>query len=571
MGRYKLFLGLLLFLCALSSAAHIVVNSQDYRDVASAAFYANLKGDALYYVYPSVNLQTAVLQVGPKEIILMESGKMPVHSGYPSALQNNGATISERLVSDDAETFNLELAERSGATSFILTDPAYGYNLVSLFGYAKASGSYVIFATKKNAGQVSNFLSSHTSRPVLIYGTVDQQVLDSLSSRNINSEKIENGDKYLDNSALLERFFERYDSQKQIVFAEGAFFEPSITEGVFPVMLVSNTIPPTSYDTLFSLVSQGKVSTSVLVKGDYTSAVYNLMKTINAEFETKQFSVFVKMGQASSPGEVQALSVYPIPAVVLDIRLNAVQYNTAKEAVELILENKGSVSTYTTSSINVYSDGTLIGTVGDNEAQLVAKDEVKGFSYPLKLENPGQLTANITTYFSSSKYAYEKALTAFVDMGTVSFTDGSMLEIATASYSPDEDAVSLKVANPSEKEVYFRTTVEYSSDISSSTVNDPQVRTLAPGQSTVVRMSGLLITPEELPTVSMEAVAEFGGREEFLVNEVSAPVEILEPQGLDMMLILGAMLILLLIILAVYFLTRKKEKKDERHKTEKKK
>ena len=572
MGRYTLFLGLLVFLCALSSAAHVVVNSADYRDVASAVFYANAVGDTVDYGYPSTTLQMAVLQVGPREIILMESESVPIHASYQSALQNNGATISERMVSSDPFSFNLELAEKSGANSFIIVDPAYSYNLVVLFSYAKHSGSYVIFATKKNAGEVSSFLSSKASGKTLVYGTVDAEVLDALSSSGASYEQIETGDKYLDNNELVERFFESYDSQKQIVFADGTFFEPSITEGTFPIIFISNTIPTATYDLVNSLVETDEVDAAVLVKSDYTSAAYDMMKRINSNFETKQFSVFVKMGQAASsqPGEVQPLVSYPLPAVVLDIGLSNLQYNTAKKEVELILANKGSIATYVTSSINVYSDGELVGSVGDSEAQLMSREEVKGFGYPLTIENPGALTANLTTYFSSSKYNYEKALNAIVDMGKVDFIDDSALEVLTATYSPDADAVSVKYSNSGDKEVYFRTTVEYSSDISSSTVDDAEVRMLEPGQTTVVRVAGLLITEEELPTILMSANTEYGGREGFLVNSMETPIELLEPEGLDPMLLLGLLLLVIVIIVA-YLLTRKKGKKEEKPKIKSKK
>jgi hypothetical protein len=570
MGRYGLFLGLLVFLCAFSSAAQVVVNSLDYHDVASAAFYANVVGDDLRYIYPSTNLQNAVLQVGPTELILVESATRPVHASYQSALQNNGATITEKLVSSDPFSFNIELAERSGTSSFILTDPAYTYNLVSLFSYAKHSGSYVLFANKKNAGEISNFLSSKASGQVLVYGTVDEEVFSSLSSSSIPYEQIEKGDKYLDNNALVEKFFEKYDAKKQVVFADGTFLEPSVTGGEFPIFLISNTIPTASYTLLYSLVESGKVSSSILVKPDYTSAVYDLMKRINENFETKQFSVFVKMGQASSsqPGEVQPLASYPLPAVVLDIGLSGIQYNTAKGEVEIILENKGSIATYVTSSLNVYSDGELIGSVGDTDAQLMGREETKGFSYPLKIEDPGMLTGNLTTYFSSSKYNYEKALNAFVDMGTVSFTDDSSLEVLTATYSPDADAVSVKYSNNGEKEVYLRTSVLYSSDVSSSTVEDNEVRTLGPGQTTVVRVAGLLVGPEELPSIEMEVSTEYGGREGFLGNTLETPVEILEPEGIDPMILLG-LLLLAVVILIAYFLTRKKGEKKEKPKHKK--
>jgi len=183
MGRYTLILGLLVFLCAFSYA-EVVINSLDYEDVASGVFYANVVGEGNYYIFPSTNLQTAVLTVGPaQDITLIESDSTPVHAGYKNALEANGATVKNTLISSNSREFNMELAERSGAHSFILVDPDYSYNLVVLFPYAKASGSYVLYATQENAGQVASFLGSHASTPTLVYGTVDDEVMDALEAQ----------------------------------------------------------------------------------------------------------------------------------------------------------------------------------------------------------------------------------------------------------------------------------------------------------------------------------------------------------------------------------------------------
>lgn len=577
MQRYIALVALLFLFCTTLNA-HIVVNSLEYVDVVSAASYANLIGDTSYYVYPSSSLQGAVLAVGAQEVTLVSSASAPVHTGYRNALESSGAVVLEEMASEDPLAFNIELAA-SAATetcSFILTDPDYTYNSVSLFGYAKASSSYILFATKDNAPELASFLSGAAAScpsgalgEILVYGSVDSSVTAALTSEGILFEQIETGDKYSDNIELLKKYFGSYDSEGQMLFADGTFLEPSITEGAFPVMLVSHTIPDDSEEYITSLVDEGTLEVGVLIKSDYTSPVYNLMKNINAQYaeDDKRFSVFVKMGQTSAVGgEMQALDFYPLPGVVLELVLDDVQYNTAKEEVELILTNTGTVATYATSTLRVYSDGELVATVGDDEPILIAKGETRGISYPLAIESPGALAANVTVYYSSSKIAFENALTAYVDMGTVDFIDSSMLEILNATYSPAADTVSIKLSNPGQEDVYFMTEVEYSTDLSSSTLSAPDVKSLTPGQSTVVQFSGLLISEEELESLQMSATAMYGGREEFLINEVSSPVEIVsEPEVLeeeaDMSLPLLA--VALAIILAAIFLFGKRKKKEE--------
>lgn len=563
MGRYLTLVGLLFMVCTVSSA-HIVVNSLDYRDVVSAVSYANIIGDTSSYIYPSTTLPNAILSVGSQEVVLVTSSVSPVHTGYRNGLENNGATIAEELVSDDALTFNMELASRSGARSFVITDPDYTYNCVSIFAYAKASGSYILFANKANAAQVSSFLSSSSPSAVLIYGSVDSVVADSLSSSGVQFEQVETGDKYSDNVALLRKYFDNYPSPGQITFTDGTFLDPSITEGTFPVMFITYTIPTESEEYFSSLVADGLVNVSVLLELEYYNAFYDLYKRINAEYEEDRLAGFAKMGQASSAGgEMSLLDTYPLPSVVLQLELSDVQYNTAKEEVELVLTNSGTVAAYATSTVIVYSDGAPVATVGDEEPVLIAKGETKGVSYPLEIDAPGELSANVTVYYSTSRIAFEGALVQYVEMGQVDFLDSSSLQITAASYSPATDIVSIKFSNPGDGDVYFSSEVSYSTDLSSSTLTSPGVNSLSPGQSTVIQFSGLLISEGELASLEMEATAHYGGREEFLVNTVSLPVQISleeeEPEGEEGDLLVPLLVVAIIIVaVAAYFLLGKK-------------
>lgn len=558
MGRYSLFLGLLVILCSLSSA-YVVVNSLDYKDVASAVFYSNLKGEEAYYITPSTDLRTAVLKVGPRDLELFESASIPAVSGYQPALEANGCTV-RTTISQDPFAFNLELAGRSGASSYIIMDPAYPYNTVSLFAYAKSAKAFVLFADEAHSDSVSSFLSSKSGSEVVVFGSVDQEVKDALVSRNIKFDQIDNGDKYLDNVEILNRYYSRFESQNQVLMADGAFYDPAITLGQQPTMLVSNTIPQETRDFLSGMVRSGKIKVAVLIKPDYTGMAYDLMKTINSEYTEKKFSVFVKMGQATANQDTpSALDVYALPPITLNVAFAGVQYNTATGQLELILENKGSINTFTTSSIKVFSDGEIIATVGDTEPQILQKSQTQGFSYPLTISNPGALSANVTVYYSSSKLAYEKGFNVLVDMGKVDFTDASQLEISKATYDHGADKVSIKATNTGTQDVYFRASVNYSSEAGSASVDNPEVKKLSPGQSTVTQVSGLLIEGSELSTLEMSAIATYGGRESFLVNQATAPVEIVS--GPDMLLVALAIIVLLIILFLLYwFLLRKKDK-----------
>ncbi|MEM4272089.1 MAG: hypothetical protein QXH30_00715, partial [Candidatus Bilamarchaeaceae archaeon] len=533
------------------------VNSLDYEDVDSGVLYANLMGEEIYYITPPTDLRTAVLNVGQRDVELFESASKPAVVGYQEALEENGRTVRKTL-SSDPFSFNLKLAEKSGASSYIIMDPAYPYNTISLFSYAKYAHSFVIFADKEHAEAISSFLYSKSTKEIIIFGAVDQEVKDSLISKGIKFDQIDNGDKYLDNVEILKRFYSKFESKSQILMADGTFYDQAVTQGQQPTLLVSNTVPKQTEDFLSGMVRNEKIKVAVLIKPDYTGMVYDLMKRINSEYAEKKFSVFVKMGQASAGQETPGpLDVYPLPSATLNVAFVGVQYNTAAKQLELILENKGSINTFTTSSIKVYSDGGLVVTLGDTAPQILQKGQKRGFSYPLTIANPGELSANITVYYSSSRLAYERGFNTFVQLGNVAFNDASQLEISKATYDHAADRVSIKVTNTGSQDVYFHASVNYTSEAGSASIDNPEVKVLQPGQSTVTQISGLLIEGSELPSLEMNAIVNYGGREAFLVKQAIAPVEIVS--GPDWLLI--ALAVLAALLLLYWLFARKKEQK----------
>ncbi|MEW5995970.1 MAG: hypothetical protein AB1657_00025 [Candidatus Micrarchaeota archaeon] len=564
MGAKRLLLACLLLAI---SYPFVVVNSQDPSDVSSALFYANAKGEDFYLVYPGSSPFITVAQVGRQgSILLVESPNRQVIAGLKEGLEANGNAVE--VVSSTGTDMNLELAGRSGSRSFILSDPVYGYNVVSAVAYAKHTGSYLIFANKSSISEVSSFLGQNRPDSILLYGTLDDEVPVAINGLGLTAETINNGDKYEDNIAMLDKYFALRPEIRDVLFTDGSVLEESINEGDFPAVLVSDVIPGSTYGYLFSEVSSGQIVVGTLIGNAHLDAVYDMMKRINSNFEEKKLNVFVKFGQATGAGgEPGPLSMFPLPSPHADVSLDEASYNPALGAFELVYTNKGNAPAYVKSSIAVLLDGNQIGTIGDEQSYVIKRGEKKGMRYPFPNPGEGQLSINDTTYYGLSRYSFDKGFIKYMDVGRISFVDRSSLSLPDASYSPLEDRLTVRVRNNGTEDAFYRLSVSYVNDEGFTFYEEEQVRNISAGRTEIIALSGVIQLPmEKADKTAMNVTATYGAREAFLEKEASAPVKI---EGFPWWILL--LLLLLLLILFWYYRKKKKEKEAAAEEAPKKK
>ncbi len=542
----------------------VVVNSQDPMDVSSAVFFANARGEDLFFVSPGSDPLSTVRLVGrPGNIILVESPSRPVLAGLRSGFESNGNSVE--TVPYSGMELNFELARRSGTTKFVLTDPVYGYNAVSVAAYARSTGSYLLFANASTANEVGNFLRGRSPSAVLLYGVMDEEVHSSLAGFGINSEKIDNGDRYEDNIQLLDRYFAINPNKKDILLTDGSAWEASLTSASFPVLLVSDIIPENVYNYLLGEVTADQIRVGTLIGSDKLDPVYDMMKRVNNNFPEKRFSVFVKFGQAvSSGGEPAPLSMFPLPYPDARVSLVSATYNPSLGSFELTYSNTGNAQAYVKSSVVVLLDGQPVGAVGDDAPYLIRRGESKGMRYPFANPGEGQLAINDTTYYGISKFSFDKGFIKYMDVGRVSFVDNSQVSVSEASYSPLEDKLTLRVRNNGSEDAFYRLTVAYVNDEGLTVYEEESVRGIAAGRNDIVTLTGVVQLPQEkADSTQMNVTAAYGAREAFLEKEATALVKI---ESFPWWILL---LLLLLLLIAYWYYRKRKGEKEA--KAEKKK
>ncbi len=501
----------LLLLLAGISFSLVAVNSLDGRDVVSGIYYSAVTGEGVVFVTPTYDEATVYGKIGTgRDVLLIQSEGSPIIIGMENDLGNNGNAV-EKLVSEDPYETNLELARRSGAHSFVLVDPVYGYNTVSALAYAKLNSMYLIFVDISNAEQVVSFLEDKNPQKLLLYGYVDGEVKDALDGSGLAYDEINNGDKFDDNLELARMYFSQNPSKSQVIFSDGNGFEDTLAAGDDPAILVSPIVPSATYDFMKEYAASGQIKVVMVVDQDYAQAAYNLKTSINKELGTDALHAFVKIGESAGTA-LKQVPMFPLPGPALGLEITSAEYNTVSGELEITYENTGNAPEYVESQVMVFVDGTYSGTVGEEEPFAMGRGAKVGRGYPIRIES-GDILANVTAMFGSSRKYMENGIVRIMDAGRVEFTDTSALEIA--GFTEDGMGLYVTYTNNGSGTVYFRPDATTEIEGRSTKIEDENTYELGAGEGKMVKFPGIAKVGS-----TVVAGADYGAREAFLDNRV---------------------------------------------------
>ncbi len=543
-----------LLLLSLGFSAMVVVNSQDGRDLVSAVYYAANTGQTVVFVPPFYSEAVVYGKIGWNgEVLLVQSASSPIMTGMADALRNKGNTVETISSSDPYETNRL-LAERSGATKFILVDPVYGYNTVSAVAYAKQNGMYLLFADAEQKDAVIDFLKGKNPQDILLYGYVDAEVKDALNANRLTHREINTGDKFDDNMQMLDLYLQQNPSKKQVILSDGNAFEDTITAGDDPMLLISPVIPTGVYNYIREKAASGAVSVALVVDKEYAQTAYDMKESINTELGEEKLHVLVKFGQ-SVPAAGSGLfdvDLFPVRGPILGLQITGADYNTQTRQLEITYSNTGNALEYVKSRIIVYVDGNAVGTVGDEEPFSVLKGQALGKGYPMEIQE-GAIAVNVTAMFGSSRKSTENGIVALLDAGRVQFVDRSLLEIS--SFTKDGDDLFVTYSNAGNSSIYFRADAKVNASGRTTNLEDDRVYSLAQGEAKMVKFPGVM-----KDSSGVVAGAYYGAREAFMDKRLEEGYVPAPAFALDTTLLLGALVLVLLIVIIYLAFFRGKKK-----------
>jgi hypothetical protein len=542
----------------------VAVNSMDGRDVLSGIFYANVKGIPVKFMpVPGGNADVFAAKVGSNHDIMLIQGSLPVSSFVESALTNKNNTITLYSSTDGGNT-NLDLAKKSGATSFIIVDSAYSDSAISVMPYAAKIKAYVLLANKDNIAQIKEIVGS---KKVIIFGLVDQQVKTELAS--LSPEIIGKGeDKYEDNVLIVSRMMREYTINRALV-VDGSFVEDAMTTGDQPIILSGRLVPQVTYDFIKQNVRDNKLTGVMLVGNDLVVPIYDMRERMKAEFQTeglnKTFGITVKFAQVipSAGTGVLTLDTFRMPTYKPDLKITETVYNTQSKKVMVSVDNQGEGAAYYTMEVRIKVNGQDFKSFGGDETKLIERGEKQGTEYALDLSGVSEGTVNATVLV---KYgSFKKSLEEFTpyegQLTTISYTDTSNVTVQQARYDSTKKSVLVTIKNSGGETAYVFSKLMVRYGGSPTNISSSGVKELAPG-SMLIEEFPLELTQEDLSANKNASVfIDYGGRQGFLLKKAEYIVPLESSGEFPLILVGAAFVVLVILAVAAYYFTKKPEKK----------
>ena len=138
------------------------------------------------------------------------------------------------------------------------------------------------------------------SGSILVFGYVDDTVIEALDEKGITYTTMGKGDKYEDNIEMVSDLCENYGCNR-LLFTDYRSVEDTIIKSEYPVIIIAYTVPEITKD-LIKDHMDAELGGGILVVPDYLQAMYDAKMDIRAD-TGENFSILVKMGKVSPGGE----------------------------------------------------------------------------------------------------------------------------------------------------------------------------------------------------------------------------------------------------------------------------
>jgi hypothetical protein len=558
---------LLLVLSTVSAVDHVIVNSEDWRDVYSSVMYAKLDGTPHNFLVSDRHsrILAQTLNRGKDEVQVIESLDTPFVVGYGSVLSSIGFSV-EDITSDN---INLELARRSNVRNFVVIDDSYGYNAIATAPYAVLTGAYVLFADRRNIAEVEEFLSGRNIEELLIYGHVDREVKAALGQFNpviINKE-----DRFDNNIEIVKRYQEAYKEErgginKQVVLSNGEFIEDELMSGVEPVLFLGRQNVP---DQIREYITDSGIEIAVLIGNQYVGAATNIRRQIG-------ISVFVKFARGAripsgTISPVEGLDIFYVPTYPIVITIIQIRYNAATNRLEVTLENPGELGAYFKGSYSLLSEFGAQGTVGDLEPVFIDSESIKTLTYEIELTGDN-LSADAFVIYGESPRSLENEIRERYAIETVRILDNAEIDILGVTYDLKRGIFYIKVKNIGDVDAYVDLElIDLIIDGESYSFGSDEVTLVPVGESSDIRIrpNPVLTEIDLADNEEITVQANYGEREDTLAKSMRKTLPLILRKA-DYFYY-GLVAVVLVLILLLFFVWKKKKCRECGHKNPRRK
>ncbi len=545
-----------------SAIDRVIINSGDWHDVYSGMLYASLIGVPSNFLVSQKHGAILLYSIPPTEddLFVITSRTQPFVAGYKAFLQGRGYENPEELLTRNA---NLDLAERlENITSFIIIDPAYGYNAISAAPYAVVAKRYVLFADRRNIDEVLDFLQRRNHSSLLLFGQLDREVKEALAP--FKPEILNKGDRFSNNLAMVEKYKE-YANDRQVILTDGEFIEASLLSGADPVIFIGKMNVP---EKVAEYIKKSHIQVGILIGNELIGTATFIRRQLG-------ISVFVKFAQGArvprgAIAQVEDLDRFPMPSYALNLEVSSVTYNRATGSLEVTYHNPVDLALYFSSTIRIVGGEEPVVT-GDEEPVFLDKGAYKTIVYqydtdgnPLIVEGEN-LTSEILTIYGEGPGALENALQARVKIAFVEVADESLVEITGLAYDKRAKHFLVTIENTGPVDAYvLPEIIDLLINEEPVTVSAGEPRLVKRGKSVKVAVPVELSEQDLLDNPEIKVRAYYGERELALIKVVERTFPLAFTTGYGMIVLYGGLILLALTLL--FWLATKKRCKQCGHK-----
>jgi len=421
---------------------HIISNSDKWTDVYSVVHFGNLQEISNDFLVSTAHGPLLLNGISKERTILVVSStNSPQVFNYPDMIRAREFAGVEEISGDNINTELIN--ELPDIENFVILSDSFGYNALAVAPYAIQTNSWVFFANRENIYEIDSILSKRKINKILVYGFLEQQIIDIISEYNI--ETINTGNRFEDNIAIVEKFL-KIKPMKQVVLTNGEFIEKEIMAGSEPVLFTGKENVPSQISTY---LKNSDFEVGVLIGNDLVGAATNIRRDTGLSVMVK----FARSARAPTGGvaPVEGLDLYPVPTPNMQLDIHSIKYNQASSQLEVTYISNSNIPIYFKGTITIDVNG-VRKKVGDLEAIFIGPGDYKTVIYSMELALSGEeITAEIYTLYGETPASLEKILNKQLKVTLVNVIDACKLDVKDISYvkySKQKQSIIVKVNNP---------------------------------------------------------------------------------------------------------------------------
>jgi len=535
---------------------YVISNSENWQDVYSIIHYANLKDVGSDFLVSTKHGPILLDGINKNNYIRVISSKTKSFViNYDSMIRDKGFKGADEVVVKNA---NLELInDLPNIKNFIVVGNTYGYNAIAVAPYSILNKSWVFLADRANIGEIDSILSKRKVNSLIIYGSVDRDVRNTLAK--YNPEIIDNGDRFVDNIEIVKKYL-KMNPINQITLTNGEFIEKEIMSGREPVLFTGKQNVP---DEIKNYIKSSNIKVGVLIGADLVGAATNIRRSTG-------ISVIVKFARgARAPtgaiSAVEGLDLFYLPVPIMKLDLSSAKYNRATSQLELVYKSDSTIPVFFKGTITPKTDSGEQTRIGDVDPIFIAPNDFKTVVYPDVKFSGNSISLDLFTLYGDTPTSLEKILEKKVNVTTINIIDKCEINIAGVKYSKPEGAFVVNIKNTGAVDCWVDSEL-------SNVIIDKTKKTLGSEGSIKIKSgeNGNIIIKQEMIGNDLQennfvnVIAYYGQREDSLVKIMKGRFELkieLISYATIGLLTIGVIVIIAMIIL--FFLWKKRRDEDD--------